>query len=137
MMDGQERTKAFARSLRRELSLPEMILWQALRGRRFAGFRFRRQHPLGAFVIDFYCDGAKLAVEIDGVHHTLAEHERRDVERDRWVAAHGVETLRVTAIDVLTDLDGVVRLIAERVERRSIDVQYRHSARFRDQGGRV
>ena len=55
-----------ARGLRKALTLPELVLWDELRGSRLAGFRFRRQHPLGPFILDFYCPAARLAVEVDG-----------------------------------------------------------------------
>jgi very-short-patch-repair endonuclease len=73
MMDGRAETKAFAWTLRRELSLPEVIVWQNLRGRRLEGVRFRRQHPVGRYVLDFYCDEARLAVEIDGQQHSTED----------------------------------------------------------------
>jgi very-short-patch-repair endonuclease len=133
-MDAPGRTKQFARKLRRELSLPEVILWRALRGGRLEGIRFRRQHPIGRYVLDFYSDVAKLAVEIDGAHHTLEDRPRRDAERDAWVREHGVETLRVPAIDVLTDADGVLRLILETAKRRAAEISGHRQARWTDQG---
>jgi len=110
-MDGPKRTKDFAKKLRREMSPPEVILWQNLRGARLAGLRFRRQHPMGVYVLDFYCDAAKLAVEVDGAHHTMGDNPARDSERDAWFAGRGIETLRIPAIDVLTDASGALALI--------------------------
>ena len=69
-------------------------------------------------MLDFYCDEVRLAVEIDGAQHTLEERGERDAQRDAWVAAQGVETLRIPAIDVLTELDGVLRFILEVARRR-------------------
>ena len=105
-MDGPKQTKDFARKLRREMSLPEVILWQNIRGRQLEGLLFRRQHPMGAYVLDFYCDAAKLAVEVDGAHHTLGDNPVRDAERDAWFAARGIETLRIPAAYVLADPSG-------------------------------
>jgi very-short-patch-repair endonuclease len=105
-MDGPKPTKDFARKLRREMSLPEVILWRNLRGDKLEGLRFRRQHPMGAYVLDFYCDAAKLAVEIDGAHHSLGDNPARDAERDAWLAARGIETLRIPAAYVLADPSG-------------------------------
>jgi very-short-patch-repair endonuclease len=110
-MDGPQRTKNFARKLRREMSLPEVILWQHIRGDRLEGLRFRRQHPMGAYVLDFYCDAAKLAVEVDGSQHTLGDNPARDAERDAWFAARGIETLRIPAPEVLADPHGLLALI--------------------------
>jgi len=90
------------------MSLPERVLWGQLRLKR-TGLRFRNQHPAGPYVLDFYCYEAKLCVEIDGQSHDFTS--ARDERRDRWLALQGVRTLRVSARDVLRNLDGVVRYI--------------------------
>lgn len=90
------------------MSLPEVILWQALRKRQ-NGLRFRRQHPAGPYILDFYCDSAKLCVEVDGEGHPW--RLERDMVRDQWLAEQGVKTVRVLARDVLSDLDAVVSYI--------------------------
>jgi very-short-patch-repair endonuclease len=99
-----------ARELRRNMTLPEVILWQALRGGRLAGLRFRRQHPIGPYILDFYCPSARLAVEVDGFAHDTAAQVQRDENRDAWLAERGVKVLRVAAGDVLKDerLEGVL-----------------------------
>ena len=100
-----------ARRLRRELSPPEARLWIALRGRNLEGLKFRRQHPIGPYVLDFYCDSAKLAVEIDGYAHATADRPSRDERRDAWLSSRGILTLRIDARDVRDEFDGVVGLI--------------------------
>ena len=90
------------------MSLPERLLWGALRRKR-TGLRFRHQHPAGPYVLDFYCDGAKLCVEVDDLSHDF--RIKRDAARDCWLARQGVRTLRVSAQDVLRNLDGVVQHI--------------------------
>ena len=67
------------------MSLPEVILWDCLRGQRLEGFRFRRQHAVGSYVLDFYCASARLAVEVDGSHHDLPGQIAHDQRRDRWL----------------------------------------------------
>src|SRR3954469_10158826 len=62
-----------ARALRRAMTLPEVLLWQALRGGQVGGLRFRRQHPIGHYVLDFYCPALRLAVEVDGAAHDIPE----------------------------------------------------------------
>ncbi len=96
-----------ARKLRRAMSLPEVILWQHLRTRP-SGLRFRRQHPAGPFVLDFYCPEARLCIEIDGEAHSRGDQPQFDVSRDQRLAEHGVTTLRVAARDVLRNLDAVI-----------------------------
>jgi very-short-patch-repair endonuclease len=61
-----------ARELRRQMSLPEIVLWQALRKARLGGLRFRRQHPIGPYIVDFYCPAARLAIEVDGFAMTAS-----------------------------------------------------------------
>jgi very-short-patch-repair endonuclease len=94
-----------ARRLRRNLSLPEKLLWVRLRGA--AGVRFRKQHPIGPYVLDFYCASAKLAIEVDGFAHETGDRPQRDEVRTEWLLEQGVEVLRIPAKDVLADPDAV------------------------------
>jgi very-short-patch-repair endonuclease len=90
------------------MSLPERILWRQLRLKQ-TDLRFRRQHPAGPYVLDFYCHEARLCIEVDGQAHDFTA--ARDERRDRWLAAQGVRTLRVSARDVLRNLEGIVAYI--------------------------
>jgi very-short-patch-repair endonuclease len=99
-----------ARRLRREMSLPEVVLWRELR-KRPRGLKFRRQHPSGAYIIDFFCADARLAIEIDGNAHGFGDRPQRDERRDAWFAETGIATLRISARDVLADLDAVLRFV--------------------------
>ena len=102
-----------ARSLRREMTLPEGLLWRELRLRP-EGFKFRRQHPIGPVVVDFYCPAAKLVIEVDGEAHGMGDNPRRDIERDAWLRREGLRVLRIPASDVLRDLVSVVtQILAE------------------------
>jgi very-short-patch-repair endonuclease len=106
--------KAFitrARELRKDMSLPEKILWAALRGSQLDGLRFRRQHPMGPYVFDFFCASARLAVEVDGSAHEMGRQPERDAVRDAWMADRGVRTLRIPAQWVLEDVDMAVAAI--------------------------
>ena len=113
MLSGPGATVAKARRLRKEMSLPEVILWAELR-RRPAGVKFRRQHPAGPSILDFACLSARLAIEVDGSGHDLRGHH--DEVRDEWLANQGFLTMRVSAKDVLQDLDAVIRGILARCE---------------------
>ena len=95
---------ALARKLRGAPSLPEAMLWQRLR---LGELKFRRQHPLGRYVLDFYCAQARVCIEVDGIAHDMGGQGRRDEARDAWLTAQGVHVLRVPAADVLRDVDGV------------------------------
>jgi len=110
-MEAPEYTRRRARQLRRQMDLPEVLLWNRLRRRQLGGLHFRRQHPLGRYILDFYCDAAKLAVEVDGYSHDVADRPARDQSRDRWLASQGVTTLRIPARDVLKSMDDVLATI--------------------------
>jgi very-short-patch-repair endonuclease len=94
------------------MSLPEVLLWQVLR-KRPNGLKFRHQHPVGPYILDFYCDATELCVEVDGEAHERGNRPGRDAQRDIWLAEHGIKVMRVSARDVLGDLDGVVRGIVD------------------------
>ena len=103
-MRATSRSMASARRLRRQLSLPEMLLWRRLRLVR-RELRFRKQHPIGPFVADFYCPSAKLVIEIDGAMHN--HRADADYRRDQYMESLGLRVLRVPAADVLADPEGV------------------------------
>lgn len=99
-----------AKRLRNDLSLPEVKLWQILR-KKPLGLKFRRQHPLGNYVLDFYCAQAKCGFEIDGMAHDIGDRPLRDVERDTWIRTHGIEVIRIPATDVLRSVEDVAESI--------------------------
>ncbi|KQY75185.1 endonuclease domain-containing protein [Brevundimonas sp. Root1423] len=100
-----------ARELRRRMTPPEARLWVCLRGKRLAGLKFRRQHPIGPYVLDFYCAAAKLAVEVDGSSHERSEQIAHDARRTAWLREQGVRIVRLAAEDVRVHLDWVVDFI--------------------------
>jgi very-short-patch-repair endonuclease len=104
-------TQRNARRLRRTLSAPEVRLWVRLRIRGPDRPIFRRQHPLGPYVLDFYCPAAKLCIEVDGWGHNMGNQPDRDERRDTWLAALGIETLRIPAVDVLRDVEAVADVV--------------------------
>jgi very-short-patch-repair endonuclease len=96
------------------LSLPEVVLWQYLRGSKIAGMRFRRQHPIGPYILDFYCAEHRLCIEIDGRSHDNADRAAHDERRTEWLGTLGITVLRFAATDILNDeyLEGVLKMIA-------------------------
>jgi very-short-patch-repair endonuclease len=104
-----------AKRMRREMSLPEVILWQHLRGGTIHGLRFRRQHPVGPFVIDFYCAERRTGIEVDGRAHDNAERIAQDEQRTMWLNNQGIQVIRFMATDILDAdrLAGVIATIAE------------------------
>jgi very-short-patch-repair endonuclease len=99
-----------ARELRRRPTLPEGLLWQALR-KRPNGLKFRRQHPFGWYIVDFYCPAERLVIEVDGEGHSMGRNPQRDARRDRWLQEQGLRVLRFRAADVMNDLNSVVTAI--------------------------
>ena len=112
MLREPKPTQRMARELRAEMSLPEVKLWQVLRSRP-GGLRFRRQHPAGAYVLDFYCPLRLLAIEIDGEADNRGDRPERDKIRDAWLAARGVTVVRIPASAVLDDIDSALIHIVE------------------------
>ena len=120
-MRAERKTFRRARRLRRDLSLPEVILWDCLRDRRLQGLRFRRQHPVGPYVLDFFHAEGRLAVEVDGAHHDLPGQMQHDRRRDAWLARRGIRVMRIAASDILDEraLEGMLVMIAEAARGRA------------------
>ena len=100
-----------ARELRQEMTPTERLLWERLRNRQLAGFKFRRQHPLGPFITDFYCAKRRLVVEIDGDIHDLKREE--DEARTRQFEEFGHRVIRFMNEEVETNIDLVLKKILE------------------------
>src|SRR5689334_21072155 len=106
-----ERFKARARSLRASQTSAEAKLWQALRNRRLARWKFRRQHPIDRYVVDFVTLDGRLIVEVDGVTHSAPMEIARDEARTRVLEASGFLVVRVSNTDVYDNLEGVLEMI--------------------------
>ncbi|WP_323761940.1 endonuclease domain-containing protein [Maricaulis sp.] len=108
MRENRERATQQARHLRRNMTMSEVRLWQGLRGRRLDGFRFRRQHPLGRYIVDFACLAGRLVVEVDGPSHQSPGQALYDAQRTDWLVAQGWTVLRVDNNAVFQDFDRVL-----------------------------
>jgi very-short-patch-repair endonuclease len=107
-----DRKQAFAKRLRSNATDAESVLWRHLRAHRFAGHKFKRQHPIGPYIVDFVCFGSRLIIEVDGGQHLENE---RDAKRDAWLQAQGFVVVRVWNNDVLSRTEAVLDLLAERL----------------------
>jgi very-short-patch-repair endonuclease len=114
-----------ARSLRKAMSEPEVMLWSRLRGRRPDRPTFRRQHPVGSIILDFYCPAARLAVEVDGSTHWDNDAQLRDAARDRWLESQGIVVLRLPAGWVYADLSAAVDAVLLRALERQDELSRR------------
>ena len=101
-----------ARRLRRDSTLVERRLWYRLRNGQIDGHRFRRQHPVGPYVLDFYCPRLRLAIELDGGQHNFPGESERDRRRELWLAARGITVLRFWNSDVIANMAGVLEKIS-------------------------
>lgn len=116
-MKRSDHAYATARRLRREMSLPERLLWRELKGRA-GGLKFRKQHPVGPCVIDFYCASAKLGIEIDGIAHDMGDRPERDEMREAFIREQGIALARFLATDVLKSPVDVAEAIVARCRER-------------------
>ena len=103
--------------MRQNMTEAEVALWSIVRGRRL-GVRFRRQQPIGPYIVDFYCSAAKLVVELDGNHHGDEERYARDQARTLWLNSQGFEVLRFWNVEFFKNRNGVVEAIERAVRRR-------------------
>jgi very-short-patch-repair endonuclease len=94
MLKQSPKSTRIARSLRDQESWGERMMWSWLRSRRFADYRFRRQHPCGSHFLDFYCHEAKLNIEVDGHQHGLPAQQAADAARDAYLESLGIKVLR-------------------------------------------
>ena len=101
---------AFAKRLRRDMTAPERILWKVLRRNAIDGFHFRRQQVIAGYVVDFYCDDGKLAIELDGGVHQ--EQWKYDEARDKAISRMGVRVLRISN-DAMLDSEAVIEYIRQ------------------------
>lgn len=104
-----------ARQSRKTMSKPAIMLWQQLR-KKPLGIKFRRQHPIGSYILDFYCPSAKLAIEVDGMAHDMSDRPDRDERRERDLSQQGVETIRISAQEVLHDPQDVADRILRYIQ---------------------
>ncbi len=107
-----------SRGLRKRSTHSEDILWQALRGRKLAGLKFRRQHPFGTSIVDFYCHEKRLVVEIDGAVHLGKDAQERDRARQEIIEQYSVRFIRLPADEVERDLEeslGKIKAAADEI----------------------
>jgi very-short-patch-repair endonuclease len=110
-----EPREPYAKALRRSQTNAERRLWSLLRDRRLAGFKFRRQHPVGPFIVDFCCTEAKVIVELDGGQHAVTHDS--DAARTGYLAGQGYRVLRFWNSKVLGNTSGVLERIVEALTR--------------------
>lgn len=102
-----------AKTLRQTMTLAEKVLWMRINKKQLKGYRFRRQHPISNFIVDFYCHEAKLIIEVDGSVHDVEEQKEYDMGREFELSQLGLRVIRFSNEEVINFTDGVVRKIEE------------------------
>ena len=110
-----------AKELRWHMTPAEKALWERLKDKRLQGLKFRRQHPLHHFILDFYCHAHRLVVEVDGGVHQ--EQQVYDEARTEWLAQHGFMVIRFSNEEILGHLEGVLQQIVEACQARPPGVE--------------
>lgn len=118
MLQGGKEGTERARRLRREMSLPEVLLWQQLKTRP-NGLKFRKQHPSGPFVADFYCHEKRLVIEVDGIAHDMGDNPECDEKRNAWFAERNLEVLRIPAKEVLNNATAAAQSIVDYADNKA------------------
>jgi very-short-patch-repair endonuclease len=114
-----EQQRHRAKHLRRAMTRAEVLLWRYLKAHHLDGLAFRRQEPMGRYVIDFVCHAARLVVELDGETHDFDARQHHDAVREAWLASRGYVVLRFTNEQVLSSLEGVLIVIRETATART------------------
>jgi very-short-patch-repair endonuclease len=109
---NQEYQNDFRKQLRNEPTTAEFLLWQELKGKQL-GYKFRRQHGIGPYVVDFYCPSLRLVIEVDGDTHFEPEDIERDNTRTTFIIKKKIQLIRVTNKDVYESINGVIELIRQ------------------------
>jgi very-short-patch-repair endonuclease len=110
---------ASARQLRKRETWAEKLVWRWLRDRRFSSYKFRRQHPLGDYYLDFFCEEAELAIELDGRRHGYPNKQAHDAEREKFLKSRGVKVLRFGNSHLRRDTQSIRDTIFHELQKRA------------------
>jgi very-short-patch-repair endonuclease len=108
-----------AELLRKHMTEPEKLLWNRLKTYKTQGYKFRRQHPINRFIVDFYCHKAKLVIEIDGKIHLNKQVKEKDIDREKELLEFGLKVLRFTNDQVISNPDKVLSIISNSLAKNS------------------
>lgn len=116
LMNNDQTFKTFRKSLRKNQTNVERLLWSKLRNKQLKGAKFYRQYSIGPYIVDFYCFKHKLAVELDGGQHNNEFQIENDNNRTHFLQKHRIKVLRFWNNDVLSNLDGIMEVISKHVK---------------------
>jgi very-short-patch-repair endonuclease len=108
-----------ARQFRKKETQAEKLMWRWLRNRRFNGYKFRRQHPIGDYQLDFFCEEAELAIELDGSGHGYPRQQSHDNEREKFLTSRGIKTLRFWNSHLMRNAQSIRDTIFNELQKRA------------------
>ena len=112
---GQASHLVLKRRLRSNMTSPEMRLWSKLRARQLQGLKFRRQHGIGPYIVDFYCPEQSLVIEVDGDSHADADQIVKDRQREKYLQSLGLRVIRYINDDIVKNLDGILEDLVKKL----------------------
>ncbi len=107
---------SFCKKLRQEQTEAEFLLWRRLKAKRFLGLKFRRQHPLPPYILDFYCPELNLCIELDGYFHAFDGADQKDKKRQNFIESKGIKVIRYPNTYIKQNLDDVLEDIAAKCQ---------------------
>lgn len=110
-MTQEKSLKSLRQHLRKDMPLPEVLMWQKLKGKQFFGYKFRRQYSVGRYILDFYCPSLKLGIEIDGDTHYDSKGFVENIERTETLLEAGIRIIRFTNREIVENIVGVLELL--------------------------
>lgn len=112
---NSKKQKDFRKKLRNNMTREEIILWSYLKNSQLKGKKFRRQHGIGPYIVDFYCPKAKIVIELDGGQHTNIENEEYDRKRTEYLSNLGLTVLRFWNNDISENIEGLIDKISQKL----------------------
>lgn len=105
-----------AKELRESMTQAEILMWDKLKNKQFKGYKFRRQHPIHQFIVDFYCHELKLIIEIDGKYHDSEEQRNNDLKRSEMLCFQGLREIRFTNEEIIKNIRFVLQQLEEQID---------------------
>ena len=118
-LHNKKELEVFRKKLRNNLTLEEAILWNQLKNKSLGGYKFRRQHSVGNYIVDFYCPKVKVRIELDGMHHFTEEGLESDKNRDQFLDQQGIQIIRIENSGIWDQLSVALELIKDECDKRN------------------
>jgi very-short-patch-repair endonuclease len=113
MLHSRKYLEKYRKQLRNNMTYSEVRLWSCLKNKQLKGRRFRRQHSIGDYIVDFFCYSENLVIEVDGDSHNNPASQQNDAKRDQFLVDHGFKVIRIEALDIKDNIEGVLKEISD------------------------